>query len=134
MKDKKAKSVSFLMSENDNLVIAAKSIAIDYQIPLNSAIKVLFANLTKENERLSNELGQRPLVQNSQQNIVENVKVDKPQAQKTKSELKDIPSQSSTQVDKIVNNEKEVEVNKKDVSKENKGVLLSNFSSMFGGK
>lgn len=48
----KIKQISFVMNETDSIVLKAKEIQEEYEIPLNSALKVLFVNLMKENEKL----------------------------------------------------------------------------------
>lgn len=51
----KIKQISFVLNETDNIVVNVKQIAEEYQIPLNSALKVYFLNLIKENNFLKQE-------------------------------------------------------------------------------
>lgn len=52
----KIKQVSFVMNDTDYLVTEIKKVAEEYQIPLNTALKVLFTNMDKENKSMRERL------------------------------------------------------------------------------
>lgn len=109
----KIKQISFVLNETDNIVVNVKQIANEYQIPLNSALKVYVCNLIKENNLLKQE---KPIVEKnniatnaiatnnihqtskaSQVSTVDNTNIEakketKPNLGEIKDENEDIPS------------------------------------------
>lgn len=71
--------VSFCLLETDNIIVRIKEVAEEYQIPLNSAIKVYFNNVEKEIKSLKEKIDELNTSYSNKQ-FIQQVVDNKPKA------------------------------------------------------
>lgn len=121
----KIKQISFVMNETDNIVIKAKEISEEYQIPLNSALKVLFINLIKENNSLKEQLLIKPIMNHNISSPIE-VKSEKQYSIEVEKEKVPIDKKVPLNPQPIINKEKNEDLNPQQSSK------ATDFANMLG--